>query len=98
MTHKTRIMSRNCEENQLLFHNSISVVLSEFPNETHNKHWFKRLITKEPCLKHFSKKHSTGTQMEMDSLFFLKISLCISAPLRGGEGEVEEAALLKSPC
>lgn len=86
MTHKTRIMTRNCEENQLLFHNSISVVLSEFPNEIHNKHWCKRLITKEPCLKHFSKKHSTGTQMEMDSLFFLK-SLSVSPHLFEEEKE-----------
>lgn len=31
------------------------MVLSEFPNEVHDKHWRRRLITHEPCLKHFSK-------------------------------------------
>lgn len=77
MTKKTRIVTRNCE-NQLLFHNSISVVLSEFPNEMHDKHWCKRLITKEPCLKHFPKNVAQapkGTWIPFFSSFFVSLHL-----------------------
>lgn len=70
MTQKTRIVTKNCEETQLLFHNSISVVLSEFPNEIHEKHWGKRVITKKPCLKHFPKNVAQAPDWTWIPFFF----------------------------